>query len=215
MRRSENLCEGRCFKRLIVQVTHHLFLLCLEVCAISRWSEQLQQLISVLTFIILPSLPCPASWGAGGVERTEKKETYTCILEDQSDLIWSHSWGCYGDGQFWSLGCRHHWCWGKHWLTELWPDGCRESQSGSCLRKRLACSAHSPHSCKAFLMKSQPFHTQMRHYLTLLSMLRAPGGVLFPLCSKGPYNDALKKSTICLWGSWIQLIWRGAQFLLW
>lgn len=58
---SEDLREGSCLKRLIVQVTRHLFILCLEACAISCWSGQLQLLIQALSFIILPPLPCSES----------------------------------------------------------------------------------------------------------------------------------------------------------
>lgn len=215
MRRSENLCEGRCFKRLIVQVTHHLFLLCLEVCAISCWSEQLQQLISVLTFIILLSLPCPASWGEGwGGGQKRKKSTpassrikaisFEAILEVAMVMDNSDHWGAGITGAEESIDWRSY--------GQICVERARVAPR---LRKWLACSAHSPDSCKAFLAESQPLHTQMKHYLTLLSMLRGSSGVLFPLRSNGPYDDALKKSTICLWGSWIQLIWRGAKFLLW
>lgn len=116
LRVSENLCEGRCFKRLIIQVTisHTPSVhLCLEACAISCWSGQIQQLIPVSSFIILSPLPYPASWRKKEKKRKEwkgkekrRKEKHPCILKDQRALIWSHSWGCYGDGQFWPSGCR-------------------------------------------------------------------------------------------------------------
>lgn len=196
-RGSENLCEGRCFKRLIIQVTisHTPSVhLCLEACAISCWSGQIQQLIPVLSFIILSPLPYPASWSKEEKKRREwkgkekrRKEKHPCILKDQRALIGSHSWGCYGDGQFWPSGCRSHWCWGKHWVAELWTHRFRKSTRGPPpLRKWLACSAHSPYSRKAFLMESQPLHIQMEHYLALLtalSILWGSGGVLFPSCS--------------------------------
>lgn len=34
----------------------------------------------------------------GRREREKRKKMYVSILEDQKDLIWSHYWGCYGDG---------------------------------------------------------------------------------------------------------------------
>lgn len=219
VRGSENLCEGRCFKSLIVQVTHHLFILCLEACAISYWSEQLQQLISALSFIIRPPLPCPASRrGVGGRKRKTEKEKHTCVLEDQRDLIWSHSWGCYGDGQFWSLGSRG--CGAEVLRKALscrvmtrWVS--RARQSGSPFEEMTG--LFSPLSTLLQrLSDGKPVSPpQIKHYLALLSMLWDSGRVLLPLCSNGPYNDVLKKWMICLWGFWIQLIWRGAQFLLW
>lgn len=164
------------------------------------------------------ALPC-LMVGVGGEEEKNRKQRKAHL----------HPWGSeisfeailevamvMDNCDHWGAGVAVLRCWGKHWVAELWPDGCREhARVAPHLRKWLACSAHSPHSCKGFLMESQSLHIQIKHYLALLSMLWYSGRVLLPLCSNGPYNDILKKWTICLWGFWIQLIWRGAQFLLW
>ena len=175
LRGSENLCEGRCFKRLIIQVTISHTTICsplpLGMCHfLLEWANSATNSSSI--FYHLSPLPYPASWRKEekkGMER-KGKEKHICILKDQRDLIWSHSWGCYGDWQFRPSGCRSHWCWGKRWVAELWPHRCRESTRGPPqLRKWPACSAHSPYSHIAFLMESQPFHIQMEHYLALLT----------------------------------------------
>lgn len=183
-----------------------------------------------LPFIILPPLPCPASWRE--IKRKEKKkkeekkekkieEENTCILQDQRNLIWSHSWGCYGDGWFWPSGCRSLWCWGKHWVAELWMHRCRESTRESimppCLRKWLARSAPSPQSWKAFLMESQLLNTLMKHYLVLptaLSMLQGSGVALFPPCANGSPTMYWRSKQFASESS--EFSWfLGAQFSLW
>ena len=151
-----------------------------------------------------------------GMER-KGKEKHTCLLKDQRDLIRSHSWGCYGDGQFRPSGCRSHWCCGKHWVAELWPHRCRESTRGPPhLRKRLACAAHSPCSRKAFLMDSPAFPHSDGTLLGPPHSSAFSGALVesFPSCSNGPSKEQFEVVNNCLWGFWVQLIQRGAQFPL-
>lgn len=231
VRGSENLCEGSCFKRLMVQATHHLFTLCLEAC---MYHVLLEWATATANFSSLSSSfhHCPALPHGGKKKRKEKKkkeekkekkieEENTCILQDQRNLIWSHSWGCYGDGWFWPSGCRSFWCWGKHWVAELWMHRCRESTRESimppCLRKWLARSAPSPQSWKAFLMESQLLNTLMKHYLVLptaLSMLQGSGVALFPPCANGSPTMYWRSKQFASESS--EFSWfLGAQFSLW
>lgn len=140
--------QGRCFKRLACKL-HAICPPSISGHALLLVVWRLQQLISALSFII-PLHPCSASCSWGESRKREKKH-HTCIPHDQKYLIWSHSWGCYGDGQFWPSGCKEPLCC-SHWVTKLRTNGCRESSRGPpSLRKWLAtCSTCTPHSPKAF-----------------------------------------------------------------
>lgn len=219
-RGSENLCEGRCFKRLIIQVTisHTPSVhLCLEACVISCWSGQIQQLIPVLSLTILSPLPYPALWRKEGNGKERKREAYLPPQRSERShsepflrLLWWRTIRTVRVQKslvLWkALSCRAM-------ATQVQ----REHQRASPFEKTTG--LFSPLSMlPQSLSDGQPSLSTFRWNITWpssqLSILWSSGGVLFPSCSNGPSKEQFEVVNNCLWGFWVQLIQRGAQFPL-
>lgn len=201
-------CGYRCFRGW----RHKLHTSCSSsawrLYAVARWSEHLQQLISALSLPSChhcPALPCLLE---GKKEKSRKTHLHTSRIRD---LVWSHSWGCYGDGQFWSWGAgaagvRKALSWRvmARWVARV-PEWLPTWENDWLIQPTL----HTP----AKPAGREASSSMLRWNITW-PFSACSGGGLFPLRSNGPCKDVLKKGAIRLWGFWSWLIWRGAPFLL-
>ena len=205
-RGSENLFEGRCFKRLIIQVTisHTPSVhLCLEACVISCWSGQIQQLIPVLSLTILSPLPYPALWRKEEKKRREwkgkeKRSTpasskireisFGAILEVAMVMDNSDHQGAEVTGAAESIELQSY----GHTGAERAPEGLPIWENDWLVQPTL----HAP--AKPFWWTVQPFHIQMEHYLALLTAQHSLGlwWSLFHHALMGPPKNNLKLWTI-------------------
>ena len=172
-------------------------------------------------FYHLSPLPYPASWRKEEKKRREwkgkeKRSTpasskireisFGAILEvamvmDNSNHQGAEVTGAEESAELQSYG---------HTGAERAPEGLPNWENDQLVQPTL----HTPTKPFWWRASLSTFRWNITWPSSQLSILWGSGGVLFPSCSNGPSKEQFEGVTNCLWGFWVQLIQRGAQFPL-